>query len=116
MLFAKDTPGESIVVRGARVVDPVEGVDAMLDVRLDDGVIAALGQNLDTNSHRVIDGEGLVLAPAFVDPHVHLRVPGQEHKEDIETGSRSATACSTVCPVRNDLPKSPCSTWPSQLM
>jgi dihydroorotase len=60
MLFAKDTPMENIVVRGARVVDPVEGVDAVLDVRVDQGVIAALGQDLDTNSHRVIDAEGLV--------------------------------------------------------
>ena len=64
MLFSKDAPRENIVVRGARVIDPTEGVDAVLDVRVDDGVIAALGQNLDTNSHRVIDAEGLVLAPA----------------------------------------------------
>jgi dihydroorotase len=92
MLFAKDTPGESIVVRGARVVDPVQGVDAMLDVRLDDGMIAALGQNLDTNSHRVIDGEGLVLAPAFVDPHVHLRTPGREDEETIASGTAAAAA------------------------
>ena len=82
MLFAKDTPKENIVVRGARVIDPVEGIDAVLDVRVDDGVIAALGQNLDTNSHRVIDAEGLVLAPAFVDPHVHLRTPGREDEEN----------------------------------
>jgi dihydroorotase len=92
MLFSKDTPGENIVVRGARVLDPVEGVDAVLDVRLDDGVIAALGQNLDTNSHRVIDGEGLVLAPAFVDPHVHLRTPGREDEETIASGTAAAAA------------------------
>ena len=92
MLFAKDTPGENIVVRGARIIDPVDGVDAVLDVRLDDGVIAALGQNLDTNSHRVIDGEGLVLAPAFVDPHVHLRTPGREDEETIASGTAAAAA------------------------
>jgi dihydroorotase len=92
MLFAKETPGENIVVRGARVIDPGEGVDAVLDVRLDDGVIAALGQNLDTNSHRVIDGEGLVLAPAFVDPHVHLRTPGREDEETIASGTAAAAA------------------------
>jgi dihydroorotase len=92
MLFAKDGPGENIVVRGARVVDPVEGVDAVLDVRVDDGVIAALGQNLDTNSHRVIDAEGLVLAPAFVDPHVHLRTPGREDEETIASGTAAAAA------------------------
>jgi len=92
MLFAKDTPLENIVVRGARVVDPVEGVNAVLDVRVDDGVIAALGQNLDTNSHRVIDAEGLVLAPAFVDPHVHLRTPGREDEETIASGTAAAAA------------------------
>jgi len=92
MLFAKDTPRENIVVRRARVVDPVAGVDAVLDVRVDDGVIAALGQNLDTNSHRVIDAEGLVLAPAFVDPHVHLRTPGREDEETIASGTAAAAA------------------------
>jgi dihydroorotase len=92
MLFAKDTPMENIVVRGARVVDPVEGVDAVLDVRVDQGVIAALGQNLDTNSHRVIDAESLVLAPAFVDPHVHLRTPGREDEETIASGTAAAAA------------------------
>jgi dihydroorotase len=92
MLSAKDTPRESIVVRGARVVDPVEGVDAALDVRVDEGVIAALGQNIDTNSHRVIDADGLVLAPAFVDPHVHLRTPGREDEETIASGTAAAAA------------------------
>jgi dihydroorotase len=92
MLFAKDTPKENIVVRGARVIDLAAGVDAVLDVRVDDGVIAALGQNLDTNSHRVIEAEGLVLAPAFVDPHVHLRTPGREDEETIASGTAAAAA------------------------
>jgi dihydroorotase len=92
MLFARDAPSENIVVRGARVIDPVEGVDAVLDVRVDDGVIAALGQNLDTNSHRVLDAGGLVLAPAFVDPHVHLRTPGREDEETIASGTAAAAA------------------------
>jgi dihydroorotase len=92
MLFAKNAPKENIVVRGARVIDPGEGVDAVLDVRVDDGVITALGQNLDTNSHRVLDAEGLVLAPAFVDPHVHLRTPGREDEETIASGTAAAAA------------------------
>jgi dihydroorotase len=92
MLFAKDAAKQSIVVRGARVFDPVEGVDAVLDVRVDDGVIAALGQNLDTNSHSVLDADGLVLAPAFVDPHVHLRTPGREDEETIASGTAAAAA------------------------
>jgi dihydroorotase len=92
MLFAKSAAKESIVVRGARVVDPVVGVDAVLDVRVDDGVIAALGTGLDTNSHRVLEGDGLVLAPAFVDPHVHLRTPGREDEETIASGTAAAAA------------------------
>jgi dihydroorotase len=92
MLFGRDLPAENIVVRGARVVDPVAGVDATLGVRIDDGVIAALGSGLDTNSHRVIDAEGLVLAPAFVDPHVHLRTPGREDEESIASGTTAAVA------------------------
>jgi dihydroorotase len=92
MLFARNAAKENIVVRGARVVDPVEGVDAILDVRVDDGVIAALGTELDTNSHRVVEGEGLVLAPAFVDPHVHLRTPGREDEETVASGTAAAAA------------------------
>jgi dihydroorotase len=92
MLFAKTGPKENIVVRGARVIDPVDGVDAVLDVRVDEGVVAALGTELDTNSHRVIEGAGLVLAPAFVDPHVHLRTPGREDEEDIASGTAAAAA------------------------
>jgi dihydroorotase len=92
MLFAKAAPAENLVVRGARVLDPVEGVDAVLDVRVDDGVIAALGTDLDINAHRVIEGEGLVLAPAFVDPHVHLRTPGREDEETIASGTAAAAA------------------------
>jgi dihydroorotase len=92
MLFAKTAEKDNLVVRGARIVDPVEGVDAILDVRVDDGVIAALGTDLDTNSHRVIDAEGLVLAPAFVDPHVHLRTPGREDEETIASGTAAAAA------------------------
>ena len=92
MLFVKDAPKENIFVRGARVIDPGEGVDAVLDVRIDDGVIAALGQTLDTNSHRVLDADGLVLAPAFVDPHVHLRTPGREDEETIASGTAAAAA------------------------
>jgi dihydroorotase len=92
MLWAKQVPQENLVVRGARVLDPAEGVDAVMDVRVDDGVVAALGASLDTNSHRVLDGDGLVLAPAFVDPHVHLRTPGREDEETIASGTAAAAA------------------------
>jgi dihydroorotase len=92
MLFAKHSPGENLVIRGARVLDPVERVDAVLDVRVDCGTIAELGARLDANAHRVVDADGLLLAPAFVDPHVHLRTPGREDEETIASGTRAAAA------------------------
>ena len=92
MLWAKNGQRDDLVVRGARVVDPAEGIDTVCDVRVDDGTVSQLGTNLDTNEHRVVDGEGLVLAPAFVDPHVHLRVPGREDEETIASGTAAAAA------------------------
>jgi dihydroorotase len=92
MLAAKNGRKESLVVTGARVLDPAQGIDAQLDVRVDDGVIAQLGTGVERNGHRVIDGTGLVLAPAFVDPHVHLRVPGREDEETVASGTAAAAA------------------------
>jgi dihydroorotase len=83
---------DDLVIRGARVLDPSEGVDAVLDVRVDGGTIAQLGAGLETNGHRVLDGSGLLLAPAFVDPHVHLRSPGREDEETIASGTAAAAA------------------------
>jgi dihydroorotase len=83
---------DDVVIRGARVIDPGEGIDAITDVRVDNGTIAQLGTNLDTNAHQIVDGEGLVLAPAFVDPHVHLRTPGREDEETIASGTAAAAA------------------------
>jgi dihydroorotase len=92
ILRARQLPGENLVVKGARVLDPTAGIDASLDVRVDAGVIARVGERLGANGHRVIDGARRVLAPAFVDPHVHLRTPGREDEETIATGTRAAAA------------------------
>jgi dihydroorotase len=91
-LIAKDAPKHNVIVRGARVLDPAEGMDTRVDVKIDDGTVAELGSNLPANGHRVLDGEGLVLAPAFVDPHVHLRTPGREDEETIASGTEAAAA------------------------
>jgi dihydroorotase len=91
-LHAKDGPRQNLVVRGARVLDPAEGIDTRVDVKIDEGTIAELGSNLPINGHRVLDAEGLVLAPAFVDPHVHLRTPGREDEETIASGTQAAAA------------------------
>ncbi|MDX6442271.1 MAG: dihydroorotase [Gaiellaceae bacterium] len=92
MLWAGEQKKANVVFRGARVLDPAEGVDAILDVRIDDGVIAEVAERVDANEHRVIDAAGLVLAPAFVDPHVHLRTPGREDEETIASGTAAAAA------------------------
>jgi dihydroorotase len=92
MLVRKDAPSENLLVAGAHVVDPTEGIDTTVDVRVDDGVIAQIGTALDPNGHRVIDGSGLTLAPGFVDAHVHLRTPGREDEETIASGTAAAAA------------------------
>jgi dihydroorotase len=92
ILSCKDGPRENLVIRNARVLDPGEGIDAVVEVRVDAGIVSELGTALEVNGHRVIDGDGLVLAPAFVDPHVHLRTPGREDEEDIASGTRAAAA------------------------
>jgi dihydroorotase len=92
MILVGKHGSENLVIRGARVVDPTERIDALLDVRVDNGIVAQVGPALDANGHRVIDGEGLVLAPAFIDPHVHLRTPGREDEETIISGTRAAAA------------------------
>jgi dihydroorotase len=90
IVHVKSAPKDSLVVRGARVIDPPRGVDAVLDVRVDEGVIAQLGERVEANGHRVIEARGLVLAPGFVDPHVHLRTPGREDEETISSGTLAA--------------------------
>jgi dihydroorotase len=88
--------GESanLILRGATVLDPAAGIDGEHDVVIRDGKIAELAAPgaAPENGLETIDASGLHAFPAFFDPHVHLRTPGQEHKEDIATGSRSAAA------------------------
>jgi dihydroorotase len=103
-----DSAGD-LLIRGARVVDPREGIDAAHDVLVRNGEVAELAAagSADAGDAEVIEGEGLALLPAFFDPHVHLRTPGQEHKEDIETGSRAAAAggfCGIIGMANTDPP------------
>jgi dihydroorotase len=107
-LVRPTTPAARLVVRGARVLDPRSDVDGTFDVVVVDGAIASLapaGSATVPEGAEVVDGAGRHLLPAFVDPHVHLRVPGQEHKEDLETGTRAAAAggyCAVVAMPNTD--------------
>jgi dihydroorotase len=92
MLVRAEAPPTDLVIRGARVLDPAAGLDAVTDVRVDAGTISQLGDRLDANGHRVVEAGGLVLAPAFVDPHVHLRTPGREDEETLASGTAAAAA------------------------
>lgn len=85
--------GAGLVLRGATVLDPVAGIDGAYDVVVRAGRVAELATpGVATKGLEEVEAEGLHAFPAFFDPHVHLRTPGQEHKEDIETGSRAAAA------------------------
>ncbi len=84
-----------LVIRGARAFDPRTGIDEARDIVVRGGEIAELaaaGSAEAPDGAEEVDGDGLLALPAFVDPHVHLRVPGQEHEEDLETGTRAAAA------------------------
>ena len=87
-------PTEAVVLRSARVLDPRAQIDAPHDVVIREGKVAELAApgSASGEGAEVVEAEGLLAVPAFFDPHVHLRTPGREDKEDIETGSRAAAA------------------------
>jgi dihydroorotase len=94
-LVVRESPPADLLIRGARVLDPRAGIDAPHDVLVRGGEIAELGAPGSLPAPQggeVLDGEGRHLFPGFVDPHVHLRTPGQEHKEDLDSGTRAAAA------------------------
>jgi dihydroorotase len=82
----------SFLVRGGHVVDPSTSIDRVADIRVMDGVISAVGTLDPEPGERIVDADGLVVAPGLIDVHVHLREPGQEWKETIETGTAAAAA------------------------
>ncbi len=95
----------ALLIRGGRVIDPANGVDALLDVLVQDGRIAAVGVDAPVDAP-VLDASGLVVAAGFVDLHTHLREPGEEHKETIASGTAAAArgGFTTVCAMPNTSP------------
>ncbi len=97
---------DTLSIRGGRVIDPANGLDAVADVLIADGRVAAVGPGVGKDAAQVIDVSGLVVCPGFVDIHTHLRQPGFEHKETIATGTRAAArgGFTTVCAMPNTEP------------
>ena len=95
-----------LVVKNGRVVDPSRQLDAVLDVAIEDGTVRQVAPSIDPGAAEVLDATGLVVAPGFIDMHVHLREPGFEHAETIESGSRAAAAggFTSVCCMPNTQP------------
>lgn len=91
--------------RGARLIDPASGHDGTADVLVEDSLIASVGEGSESGAE-VLDCDGLVLAPGLVDLHTHLREPGREDAETVETGSRAAAlgGYTAVCAMPNTDP------------
>jgi dihydroorotase len=94
------------LLKNGRVIDPAASRDGIADVLVENGRIAAVGRNLGESGSEVFDATGLVVAPGFIDMHVHLREPGFVHAETIETGSRAAAAggFTSICAMPNTDP------------
>src|SRR5690349_10279958 len=95
-----------LLIKNGRVIDPASRHDSVADVWIEDGLIKGVGSNLAVAGAEVIDATGLIVAPGFIDMHVHMREPGFEHAETIESGSRAAAAggFTSVCPMPNTKP------------
>jgi len=95
-----------MLVKGGRLVNPATATDEICDILIEDGRIGKIGENLESDSAQVIDASGKVVMPGFIDLHVHLREPGFEYKETIETGARAAAhgGVTTICPMPNTNP------------
>jgi dihydroorotase len=96
----------SLLIKGGRILSPEDDLDGELDILVEDGVIRRIAPGLTDRADETLDARGQVVAPGFVDIHVHLREPGGEISETIETGLAAAVAggFTTVCPMPNTRP------------
>src|SRR5947207_1971609 len=96
----------SLLITGGRVIDPASDFDGPADVLIRNGRIEAVGPNLKAGDTPRFDASGKIVAPGFIDMHVHLREPGIEHAETIESGARAAAAggFTSICPMPNTIP------------
>ncbi len=81
-----------ILIKGGRLIDPSNGIDDQLDLLIENGSVVAVGTDLDSADAQVLDATNRLVVPGLIDVHVHLREPGYEYKEDIQSGVRAAVA------------------------
>lgn len=95
-----------LLIKGGRIIDPANQVDMTGDILIEDGLIKEVSQSLAISNVEVLNAEGLLVCPGFIDMHVHLREPGLEYKETIATGVRAAAAggFTTICCMPNTAP------------
>ena len=79
-----------LLIRQGRLVDPVGGIGGVMDILIEDGKVAVIGSNINEPGAKLIDASGMVVCAGLVDMHVHLREPGFEYKETVETGALAA--------------------------
>lgn len=84
-----------LILKGGRVINPAEHFDEVADVLIEDGKIAAIGKDLAAEGAEVYDAAGKLVTPGLIDMHTHFREPGQEAKEDFESGSKAAAPAAT---------------------
>jgi dihydroorotase len=95
-----------LLIKGARLIDPLQGRDEVLDVLVSRGRISEVGKQIPVQDREVIEAEGRVMAPGFLDLHVHLREPGREEAETLESGLTAALrgGFTAVCCMPNTQP------------
>lgn len=100
----------NILIQNGRIIDPASNRDEVADVYVAEGKVVAIGKDLNQTAEKVIDATGLFVMPGFIDLHVHLREPGLEHKETIETGAAAAArgGYTTICAMPNTKPVVDC--------
>ncbi|MDX2040147.1 MAG: dihydroorotase [Acidobacteriota bacterium] len=95
-----------LLIRNGTIIDPSQSLEAKRDVLIRDGRVAEIAESISADNAEVFDASGLIVAPGFIDLHVHLREPGFEYKETIESGARAAVAggFTSVCCMPNTKP------------
>ncbi|MBQ2800686.1 MAG: dihydroorotase [Lachnospiraceae bacterium] len=96
----------TILIKNGRIIDPMSNRDEVADLYVEDGIVSQVGKEIEREAERIIDATDLLVMPGFIDLHVHLREPGLEHKETIETGAMAAArgGFTTICAMPNTKP------------